>query len=97
MVAIDAHLFIYVFERDNAFQHRYKLAADVTHVEFRTNANSQYLPGWGFSTTLQYNEIYSNYIDHTMQFNKSMIQYCIYMIRNIHSLSYAIYTQFKDE
>lgn len=35
------YLFIYLFDRDNAFKHRYKLAADVLRVEFKANANSQ--------------------------------------------------------
>lgn len=54
-------------------------------------------PQLGFSTRLQYNKIYTNYKDHTVQLNNSMSQYCSYKIRNIESLSHIMHTPCADE
>lgn len=37
---VGSNVFISLFDRDNAFQHRYKLAADVMCTEFTAIANS---------------------------------------------------------
>lgn len=64
------YLFIYLFDRDNAFQHRYKLAARVMHTEFTANANSHRQSPCLAFPTLQYNKIYTSYgIHHTIQLN----------------------------